>query len=355
MGLDPNKQRVLIYGSYGFSGRLIVARALAAGLQPILAGRNGPVLRQQASECGLEYRAFALDDESAGREALQDVLVVMHCAGPFSRTSSAMVQRCIETGTHYTDISGEVSVFESLAARDVDAGKVGVMLLGGCGFDVVPTDCLAAYLKEEVPSATHLELGFHLVGRGQPTRGTLNSIVEGLQAGGRIRVDGKLKRVPIAWKSKRIDFGNGERLAVTIPWGDVSTAFHSTGIPNIAVYTAVPRSQLIMTRLLRLVLPLLRLRFVRNRVDALIARQPAGPDDATRARSTSLVWGTVYNENGASATARLVAPDAYELTGITAVSIIQHILGGDFKVGYQTPATVYGADFILEFDGVVRR
>ncbi|CAM4496393.1 MAG: hypothetical protein LEGION0403_FIIPPAGN_01689 [Legionella sp.] len=38
-------------------------------------------------------------------------------------------------------------------------------------------------------------------------------------------------------KTRFIDFGKGEKLATTIPWGDVSTAFYTTGIPNIEVYT----------------------------------------------------------------------------------------------------------------------
>jgi short subunit dehydrogenase-like uncharacterized protein len=42
--------------------------------------------------------------------------------------------------------------------KDAEAKAKGVMLLPAVGFDVVPGDCLAAHLKEKVPTATHLDL-----------------------------------------------------------------------------------------------------------------------------------------------------------------------------------------------------
>ncbi|MDN4720186.1 hypothetical protein QYZ43_25785 [Vibrio parahaemolyticus] len=51
-----------------------------------------------------------------------------------------------------------------------------------------------------------------------------------------MRLNGKITTVPLAYKVRNIDFGDGEKLAMTIPWGDVSTAYYTTGIENIDVF-----------------------------------------------------------------------------------------------------------------------
>ena len=83
----------------------------------------------------------------------------LHCAGPFSRTWRPMYDACLGTGTHYLDITGEIDVFEALAARDRAARDAGIMLLPGVGFDVVPSDCLIADLAARHPGGTPREAG----------------------------------------------------------------------------------------------------------------------------------------------------------------------------------------------------
>src|SRR5688500_10091214 len=68
--------------------------------------------------------------------------MVLHCAGPFSITSRPMVGACLRNRKHYTDITGEISVFEECADKNDRAFEAGVMLMPGVGFDVVPSDCL---------------------------------------------------------------------------------------------------------------------------------------------------------------------------------------------------------------------
>lgn len=351
----PVEGRVLIYGSYGYTGDLIARRAVERGLRPVLAGRNEEALARQAAELNLEYRAFSLDDERPARTALAECAVVMHCAGPFSKTSQSMVAHCLAVGTHYLDITGEIAVFESLAAQDKAARAADVMLLGGVGFDVVPTDCLAAHLKRRLPGATSLALGFQTVGSGLPSRGTQRTMVEGAHHGGLVRRDGRLTPVPSAWKTRTIDFGMGPQRASTIPWGDVSTAFYSTGIPNIEVYMAVPRALQLAMRASRHLKPVLHSSRVQQLLVRGIDRQRPGPNAEQRARGASLVWGMATDDEGRSVTSRLRTPESYVLTALTAVTAIEHVLAGDAKPGFQTPSLAFGADFILEIDGVTRR
>src|SRR5688572_23775842 len=229
---------LLIYGSTGYTGRLIVDEALRRGLRPVLAARNADAVRAQAVPLGLEWRSARIDDAAALDAALAGAKVVLHCAGPFAHTWRAMSDACLRAKAHYLDITGEMAVFEGLAARDAEARSAGIMLLPGAGFDVVPSDCLAAHLARRLPNAVRLSLAFRALGGA--SRGTLATMVEGLGSPGAVRQNGRIVPVPPAWRTRRIDFGDGKlRDATTIPWGDVSTAFHSTGIPNIEVYVAM--------------------------------------------------------------------------------------------------------------------
>ena len=201
---------------------------------------------------------------------------VLHCAGPFAHTSRPMADACLRVGTHYLDITGEAAVFEALAARSAEARAAGVMLLPGTGFDVVPSDCLAAHLKRRLPSATRLALGFQSLGR--LSRGTATTMAENVHRGGLVREGGVLRRVPTAWKVRAIDFGCGPVKAITIPWGDVSTAYHSTGIPNIEVYMAAPLGRRLAARASRYLGWLLGSRAVQAIPQAADSRRPAGTD-----------------------------------------------------------------------------
>jgi short subunit dehydrogenase-like uncharacterized protein len=343
---------LLIYGATGYTGRLIVARALQAGLRPILAGRDATAVHTLAAAHALEARVATLDDPAVLDAVLRDVAVVLHCAGPFSRTSAPMVDACLRRGAHYLDITGELQVFEAAAARDAAAARAGVMLMPGTGFDVVPSDCLAAHLHRRLPEATALALGFRAL--GGVSRGTALTMVEGLGRPGWIRRGGVLTAVPPGWHTRTIDFGDGPKLAVTIPWGDVSTAFHSTGIPDVRVYMSVHPRQLAMLRRSRWIGWLLRTSVVQRRMAAKVRAAPAGPDDLARANGVSLLWGEATTPDGRRVLSRLRGPEGYSLTADTAVRIAQRVLSGEAPVGFQTPSRAYGADFVLEVPGVVR-
>src|SRR5436190_9875943 len=239
----------LLYGANGYTGELITRYAAERGMTPILAGRNGAKVAELAGKYGFEYRVFALNESAMLDAALQEVDVILHCAGPFSLTSRPMVDACIRNNKHYTDITGEIAVFEACAARHREAEDAGVMLMPGVGFDVVPSDCLARHLKDRLPTATHLSLAFY--GMGRLSHGTQATMTMNVGRGGAIRKDGKITPVPAAWKTREIDFGEVKKLGVSIPWGDVATAFHSTGIPNIEVYTVAPKSALKLMKLSR--------------------------------------------------------------------------------------------------------
>jgi short subunit dehydrogenase-like uncharacterized protein len=339
----------LLYGANGYSGELIAREAVRRGLRPILAGRSRAPVEALARELGLEARVFALDDDEPPTRFLEGTALVLHCAGPFAATAVPVMAACLAAHAHYLDITGEIAVFELARARDAAARAAGVVLCPGVGFDVVPTDCVAACLKAALPEATALALGFD--GQSAMSRGTARTMIEGLAQGGCVRRDGTLTRVPLGYRDRRIDFGAGEKLAATIPWGDVSTAFHTTGIPNIEVYVPVSPRALAGLRRLRYVRPLLGLGPVQRFLKARVDRRPPGPDEQQRDATPTRVWGEARAADGRVKTARLTTANGYTVTVAAALGIVERLLGGGAPAGALTPARLMGARYVETLPG----
>jgi short subunit dehydrogenase-like uncharacterized protein len=344
----PMSDPYLIYGATGYTAGLVARLAGKRGQRPILAGRRAEAVRAVAEGFGLEHRIFGLDDPAALDRGLEGMKVVLHCAGPFLRTSRPMADACLRTGTHYLDITGEPAVFEALHARDAEARAAKIMLMPGAGFDVVPSDCLAAHLKGRLPSARRLSLAFRAL--GGVSRGTATTVAESIGQGGLVRRGGVLTRVPAGWKTRLVDFGRGPTKTVTIPWGDVVTAFYSTGIPDIEVYAAVRKE----SWAIRLLGPLLATPPAQAFLKRRIRARPPGPTDEERARGKGLLWGEVMDDAGRTVASRLTTPEGYTLTALTALLIVSKVLAGHAPAGFQTPSTAYGPDLVLEVEGVAR-
>jgi saccharopine dehydrogenase (NAD+, L-lysine-forming) len=330
----------LLYGATGYTGRLIARRAAADGARPVLAGRNAAKLLPLAAELGLEHRVFGLDDEAAIRRGLEGVDAVAHCAGPFGRTALPMARACVDTGAAYLDITGEIDVFEALFAFGPRAAKAGVVLLPGAGFDVVPTDCVAALLAARLPDATQLDLAFLAGGGASP--GTARTALTGAAEGGRIRAGGEIRTVPLGSRRVRAAFPSGARTVVSVPWGDVSTAYHSTGIPDITTYTAVPAAALAAARMLRGPL--------RGAVAGVAGKVVRGPGERALDGARCEVWGRARDAAGNTVTATLTGPNPYSLTADSVLRIMPRIRR--LPTGFQTPSRALGADFAASLDGV---
>ena len=343
----------LLYGAYGYTGKLIAERAVEQGHRPILAGRNGGKVATLADRLGLQKRVFTLDDPTTAARALRGVDTVLHCAGPFVDTAEPMVEACLDTGTHYLDITGEIEVFEALADRDAAATEAGVTVLPGVGFDVVPTDCLAAHLATHVSDPVEVEVAF--MGLGQISRGTLKTVIRQMGGGGIVRREGRIVQVPPGWTTRTVDFGDGDRTVVPVPWGDISTAYRSTGAANVTTYTYLPDPARTLLQLSRYVSWLLSWEPLQKLLLAFAERQPAGPTAEERRGGETFVWASVRGADGSQATGRLHGPEGYTFTADAALAAAERVEAGEAPAGYQTPATAFGPDFALQIDGVERR
>jgi len=339
----------MIYGAYGYTGRLVTALATERGEMPVLAGRHEAPLRTLAELFQLEHRVFGLDDAEALRRGLDGITTVAHCAGPFSATSRPMVDACLAGRTHYLDITGEIDVFEAVLARDDEAKAAGVSLIPGSGFDVVPSDCLAALLARELPEATRLALAIRF--GGSPSPGTAKTAMESLGTPSRARVGGVITTVPPELRRRRVQFPDGASDVVSIAWGDVSTAFHSTGIGDIVVYAALPRVMGAMASLAPLLGPVTRSTAVQRTLKGLVGRLP-GPTAKARGDSRAVVWGEVADSHGTVVRGSVTALNGYDVTADAVVRIAAKLEGGEVVNGALTPSRALGPDFVHQLDQV---
>jgi short subunit dehydrogenase-like uncharacterized protein len=340
---------LLLYGSYGFVGSLIAREAYGRGVDLILAGRDRGKLADQAAELNRPARRFDLSEPSSVAESLDGVDCLLNAAGPFSNTAEPLVAGCLLSGTDYVDITGEIPVIERVRKWDELAADAGVTLLPAAGFSAVPMDCLAAHLADRLPEATFLALGAESV--RVPSVGTLKTVVEGIETGGAVRRNGRLEYVPAAWRTRRIDFGRGDRSAVTMPMGDVSIAHYTTGVPNVAVYTVAPRPAPWLLKLHRYAAPLLATTPVRWTLKRLAGLVREGPSERARKRGSAYVWGEARNQDE-RVVSRLRTPDPYVVTVDAAVTTAQRVLDGDAGDGFRTPASAFGPEFVFELDDV---
>ncbi len=348
---NQNKAGWLLYGANGYTGKLICEIAAAKGLKPILAGRSASSIQSLAAQYGWEYRIFDLDSTPTIVSHLEDTHLVLHAAGPFCHTAPNMLAACLQTNTHYLDITGEIEVFAHAQQLHEAAKAANIMLMPGTGFDVVPTDCMAACLKEKLPDATHLGLAFVTLG-GQVSHGTAMSMTEKLGTGGASRKNGKIVNEPIGHHSRTIQAGSKQFFVMSIPWGDVFTAFYTTQIPNITAFTGSRPWIYRLLKLQGLFNGILRTNWMKAWLRKKINSRPAGPDEEQRSKAKAYIWGSVTNAYSETKEAWFTCPEGYTLTAHSSVLIVEKVLANNWKAGYQTPAGCYGAQLVWELPNV---
>lgn len=343
----------VLYGANGYTGTLIAEEAVRRGLRPVLSGRNREAVDALAARLGLSARPCGLDDAAALRELVRGAALVLHCAGPFSATSKPMLDACLSEGSHYLDITGEIDVFAACHARSAEGEARGICIASGVGFDVVPTDGTAAILKEALPDAVSLVLAFEA--GGGPSVGTAKTGAQGLGKGGRVRRGGKLVTVPLAYRTRTFLRGDKPRTAMTIPWGDVFTAFITTGIPDIEAYITASPKAIANARRLNWIRPLLGIpavtRFIQRRLESSV--RP--PSSSTRAKTNAHIWGEATAADGRVARLELETPNGYELTVTASLGVVERLLNRDLsppRRGYVTPSQLMGPRYVLGLPGV---
>lgn len=339
--------KFLLYGANGYTGKIILEYAERYGLTPVIAGRSKDKLKPLAEQFKVDYLAFDLSNQQNIVQHLKGFKTVLNCAGPFSQTAKPLVNACLEAGVHYLDITGEIAVFEWVKTQHEQAVQSKICLVPGVGFDVVPTDCVAGFLHQKMHDATHLTLALGPVG-GQISHGTASTMVENLGDKGAVRENGQIKAVSTGHKGQVFDFGGKQMFAMTIPWGDISTAYTTTGIPNIEVYARMAKSSFQIMKFQFAFNWLLRLSFVKKMIQKQLDKKVTGPDTVAREKGQSRVLGIVKNKKGEELKALLVGIEGYDFTAHAALLAVKRMETGNFKPGYYTPSLIFGVEFATE-------
>ncbi len=333
----------LLYGANGYTGRLIADLAVARSMHPVLAGRQQAKIDSLAERLKCPSRVFSLEDPDAVARNLAGVRTVLHCAGPFCETARPMLEACLRAGVHYLDITGEYDVIEWAGEQGDRARAAGIVVMPAVGFDVVPSDCLAAALADALPGADELTLAF--TGDATLSHGTTQTIWRNVRRGGCVRRDGWLVRAPLG-DFEEIPFSSGKRSAMAIPWGDIASAYHTTGIPNIEVRVGLPLRQAAFVRRWRWLSPLGGLPPIQALGRWWIRRTVKGPGEAELAKGHVEFYGRARKRSGESVEAMLLTPNGYRLTAHAALAVLQAVLDGRIEPGFHTPAGALGADFV---------
>ena len=318
---------LLIYGATGYTGRMIAKQAKDAGLNFVIAGRNKEKLDELAKTLDVRAHAFALDDAGALPRHLDGITVVLNCAGPFAHTSESLMRACIIQGVHYLDITAEINVYRLAESLHDLASTARVMLLPGVGWDVVPTDCLAVTIAEKVHEPVRLRIALQV--SGSMSRGSAFSVGEIISAGLLARVNGELTTKTDA-KTDFFDFGEGKVECAPLSFGDLVTAWHSTGIPNIEMYVHVSGDAF---------------------PSGDLSRLPDGPSQEERAGNVARAVVEMTGVDGDIHHAVIETVNGYSYTPLAAVEAARRVLSGTSQPGFQTPAKVFGADFALSIQG----
>lgn len=315
---------LMIYGATGYTGKLLAAEAVRRGLTPVLAGRDDTRLHQIADNLGLnEVRAFSLDDPKAVRRGLDGIDCVVHAAGPFATTALPMMTACLDTSTHYLDITGELSAFELAASLDEKALAAGILMLPGVGWDVIPSDAIGFHTAQRVQQPRAVK--FFLKHFGGVSRGSIKSSGYIFAEGSKVRRAGKIV-VNDSPQPIKVDFGSGPETMAPMAMGDIVTAWKSFRVPDIDVFLVAPEGDLTAIN-----------------IDDL----PEGPSADERDAGKAKVIAEVTGADGSVARSMIETPSAYSYTAASGIEVATRVLAGDVKTGFQSPVSAYGPSLAL--------
>jgi short subunit dehydrogenase-like uncharacterized protein len=320
--------------------------AVARGHRPFLSGRDPERLARLAAELGLDYSACALDDQETLSQLVGSCKLVLNAAGPFSETAAQVQRACIHQSTHYIDVTGEIPVFERAMSHSQSARNAGIAIVCGAGFDVVPTDCMAAFVSARISDPVWLQITFN--GLAHLSRGTLRTALRHFHKPTLVRRNGTI--VPLNDRRYRRDtvIADSRYRCIPVSWGDLATAFHTTKIPNITTCIAVPWRNGFQTALALHALSLaVHLKPLRNWLLGYVEKRVTGPSAEIRSTARTRVWVEAENEAGDKSAAWLETMEAYRFTAESAIRCVEKILASNLS-GAFTPAMAFGADFILE-------
>lgn len=188
---------LVLFGATGFTGRLtaeyLAKHARTSGLRWGLAGRDeGKLLhlREQLTRHGPAGSEVAIvvakaEDTASVRHMARKCRVLLTTAGPFSVHGHGVVEACLEEGTDYVDITGELPFWHDIVERHhARAEQNGTLVVPCCGFESAPIDLGVRFTLAQLPADEDVRIRGYVTARGRISGGTWSSAIHAMAHSG---------------------------------------------------------------------------------------------------------------------------------------------------------------------------
>ncbi|MEJ2140588.1 MAG: saccharopine dehydrogenase NADP-binding domain-containing protein [Gammaproteobacteria bacterium] len=190
---DQNRDLdIVVYGATGFTGTLVTEYLLrqygiGKDVRWAIAGRSASKLadvKAQLGDSAADLEAIVADsaDESALASLAARTRVVLTTVGPYALYGSNLVAACVNAGTDYCDLAGEVQwIRRMIDTHQERASETGARIVHCCGFDSVPMD-MGVWFLQDAAKQKHGEycrkIGLYVKAtKGSASGGTLASMI----------------------------------------------------------------------------------------------------------------------------------------------------------------------------------
>lgn len=185
---------VVIMGATGFTGRLVVEYLLGrygvdGDLSWAIAGRDGRKLEALRTEFNAEGLPI-IEADSHNRASLDELVkkthVVCSTVGPYALHGDDLVAACVDAGTDYCDLTGEVPWMRRMLDQHADRAKqTGARIVHCCGFDSIPSDMGVWFAQQQAMATLNkplvkIRMGVEAM-RGKMSGGTAASMMNIIQ------------------------------------------------------------------------------------------------------------------------------------------------------------------------------
>jgi len=229
---------ILIVGGYGAVGR-VVALTLADKFpgQVIVAGRNYTKAEVLAQESKGGIHPLQLDIATAHEhsDVLEGVAIVVMC---LDAPDTRFVQKVIERGIHYVDITAEDALFQQIEALNDVARSNGSTAILSVGLTPGLTNLLARHLQVQFDRLDQVDIHIFL-GLGEVHgAGAARWLLKNLNASYTVRMDGKPLRVTSFGEKRIVTFPNGlgQRRAYRFNIADQHVLTRTLDLPSVSTW-----------------------------------------------------------------------------------------------------------------------
>ena len=150
---------VIVFGATSFVGQILcryLARQPAGTLRWAMAARSQVKLDALRAELGVDVPLLIADasDEASLNALCAQTKVIASTVGPYALYGEPLVRACVETGTDYCDLTGEIQWASRMIKRyEAQAKASGARIVHCCGFDSIPSDLGVHFLQQQAEAS----------------------------------------------------------------------------------------------------------------------------------------------------------------------------------------------------------